>query len=463
MIPIREGLDRLAADLGELRDSMMWHPVDPAAYLRQLDKVIEALEAKSNYVSSPKPPLDADEVWARWRTLGFELDKLDARETRTLCVSPTTAMKPRLIAAISSNPEPLRRWITLNGFVQAYFGQWRTMENPEAAEKLIQAMLSDGRMRRRNRILDLWRQSLFLFSPEASRRLAKIILKDHKSVKQTCTEYGIEPSSRLASATHEYASIAAADELVQRDTRIGEKVVLSEFQWISDHLFTPLLSPDAYREAVNKLIVSRMAESMPSFQSAVVGLVHADERLGDPRLPYSAPNWRKIPEGKERFLAWLAKETLQFFFDTLVPKNDRNRRRADFWLEYAKKQGKIKDFQVAVSDEDRAKIRASRAKTIPSYSNIRGGKASAFLMVFEGWNRKEYVVIEFSDTGHAAYIYERDVFEANGATIRSNSFDMGDDLRRMNDAQDRILHLVETRERWETKARRKLADLGIRP
>jgi len=84
-------------------------------------------------------------------------------------------------------------------------------------------------------------------------------------------------------------------------------------------------------------------------------------------------------------------------------------------------------------------------------------------MVFEGWTRKEYVVIEFSDTGHAAYIYEREVFEASGAKIRSNSFDMGDDLRRMNDAHDRILHPVDTRVRWETKARRKLADLGIRP
>jgi hypothetical protein len=249
-----------------------------------------------------------------------------------------------------------------------------------------------------------------------------------------------------------------------RDVRIGQEIVLKELQWISENLLTPALSTDGYRSAMGKLIVSRLAEGMPAFQSALVNLIHADERLGDPRLAYCAQNWRTVsPEAKEKFLAWLAKDTLQFFFDTLVPNNDRNRRRAVFWLEYAKKQGKIKDFQVAVSEDDRPRIRASRAKTIPSYSNIRGGKASAFLMVFEGWNHKEYVVIEFSETGHAAYIYERDVFEASGAKIRSNSFDMSEDLRRMNDAQDRILHLVDTRERWETKARRKLADLGIRP
>ena len=462
MIQICQGLDRLTADLAELRDSMMWRPVDPAPYLRQLDKVVETLEAKSDKVSSPKAPLDAEEVWARWRALAFDLTRLDAREIRTLCVSPKTAMKATLISALSNRPDPLKRWINLNGFVQAYFGQWRTMDNPDVVEKLIQGMLSDGRIGRRSKILDLWRQSLFLFSPEASRRVGRIILKDRKPVKQFCTRYCIEPSSPLASAAHEYAAIAAADELIQRDTRIGQELALTELHWISENLLIPALRPDAYRQTMSTLIVSRMAEGTPPFQSALVSLVHADERLGDPRLAYCAPNWRKIPEARERFLAWLAKETLQFFFDTLVPRNDTNRRRAEFWLEYAKKQGKIKDFQVAVSEEDRPKIRASRAKTIPSYSSITGGKTSAFLMIFEGYGT-EYVVIEFSETGNAGYIYERKVFEARGITIRSNSFHLNDDLKRVRTAKDRIWHRLSTVERWETKARRQLADLGIRP
>jgi hypothetical protein len=83
-------------------------------------------------------------------------------------------------------------------------------------------------------------------------------------------------------------------------------------------------------------------------------------------------------------------------------------------------------------------------------------------MVFEGYGT-DYVVIEFSETGHAAYIYALKVFEASGATMRSNFFDMSEDLKRMDDAEDRILHPVDTRERWETKARRKLAEMGIRP
>jgi hypothetical protein len=462
MIELLQGLERLSADLSVLRDTAMWQSVDAAPYLRQLQRSVETLEAKSNRVSVPKPPLDAEEVWARWRTLAFDLTRLDAREIRTLCVSPKTAMKGKLTNLLNKNSDALKRSINLIGFVQSYFGQWRKMENPEAVEGLIKRILSEGNIGRKSKILGLWRQSPFLFSVEASRKLGNIILKDHKSVEQSCADYCIEPSTPLAIAAHEYAAVAAAEELVQRSARVGQELGLKELQWMSENLLTPSLGPDAYREAMSKLIVSKMAEGSTSFQSALVGLVHIDQRLGDPRLAYCAPNWRKVPEARERFLAWLAKETLQFFFDTLVPRNDTNRRRAEFWLDYAKKQGKIKDFQVAISEDDRPKIRASRAKTIPSYSSIIGGKTSAFLVIFEGYGA-EYVVIEFSETGNAAYIYKRKDFEARGITLRSNSFHLTDDLKRVSAAEDRIWHRTNTIERWEIKARRQLADLGVRP
>jgi EH_Signature domain len=463
MIQLRDGLDRLTLDLAELREAMMSRPVDPVPYLRQLNKVVEVLEAKSEKVSSPKPPLDAEEVWARWRAVNYDLTKLDAREVRTLCVSPKTAMKARLIGALTTYPDALTRWINFNGFVQAYFAQWRTMDEPQTVERLIRNMLGNGRILRSSKNLDRWRRSPFLFSPEASRRIGEVIIRDRKPVKQCCAEYCIESTSALVIAAHEQATNVAVAELIQRDVRVGQETALKELQWISENLLTTALSSDAYRQGMSKLIVSRLAEGMPLFQSAVVSLVHADERLGDPRLAYCAPNWRTVhPEAIEKLLAWLAKDTLQFFFETLVPRNDSNRRRAEFWLEYAKKQGKIKDFQVAVSEDDRPKILASRAKTVPTYSTISGGKASAFLMVFEGYG-VNYVVIEFSETGHAAYIYALKVFEASGATIRSRSFDMRKDLKRMDDAEDRILHMVDTRERWENKARRRLAELGIRP
>lgn len=463
MTQISDGLARLNLDLTELQQTLLSGSIDPAPYLRELVRTVGRLEAKFERISLPKPPLDADVVWLRWQEVKQDLSLLDAREVRTLCVSPKTAMKRRFVVALAANPDGLKRWSNFYGFVQAYFAHWRKMDEPQSAEKLIQSMLVKGRLPRTSRMLDLWRGSHFLFSPDAARRISEIIIRDRKLVPQVCAEYYVEPSSALALAAHEQAAALSVAELIHRDQRVGQETALRELQWIAGNLLTASLSPTLYREAMSKLIVSRLAEGMPAFQSALVDLVHSDDRLGDPRLAYCAPNWRTMPsEAKERLLAWLAKDTLQFFFDTLVPKNDKNRRRAEFWLEYAKKPGKIKDFQVAVSAEDLPKIRASRAKTIPRYSTIAYGKTSAFLMVFEGFG-KDYVVIEFSETGNAVYIYERKVFEASGASMRSNSYDMAEDLKRKDDAEDRLLHPTETRDGWETKARRRLAELGIRP
>ena len=87
MIQIHDGLQRLTLDLTELKNSLLSVPVDPEPYVRQLAHTIQALEMKSDRVSSPKPPLDAEEVWARWRMVSHNLEELDAREIRTLCVS----------------------------------------------------------------------------------------------------------------------------------------------------------------------------------------------------------------------------------------------------------------------------------------------------------------------------------------------------------------------------------------
>lgn len=460
MTQIREALQCLTLDLTELKGTTLSRSVDPAAYLRSLEHLVSALEEKCDKVSVPKPPLNGDEVWAKWSTTNFNLDKLDAREIRTLCVSPQTAMRSRLISALSINYDPIRRWINFNGFVQAYFKEWRNMDEPHNAENLILNMLANGRIQRKSRLIDLWRSSPFLFSAEASHIIGHAIVKNRKSLQIACGEYGIDINSGLASQIQEEAAAAAVSELIRRDVRVGPEVALKELKWLSDNLITPSLSAKSYRLAMAKLISSRFAEGLPAFQSALVSLIHNDERLGDPRLATYAPNWRTMPqEARDKFLAWLAKETLQFFFDTLVPRNDENRRRADFWIAYANK-GKIRDFQVAVSDEDHYKIRTSRAKIIPNYSTISKGNASAFLMVFAGYGT-EYVIIEFSETGNAAYIYERTRFESIGVTIRSYSFHLTDDLKRQDDAIDRIVHR-DGRERWEKRASRQLAEQGIR-
>ncbi len=368
-------------------------------------------------------------------------------------------MRAKFVQCLGSSPDVLKRLTTFNGFVQAYFTGWRDMENPGAVETLIRKMLEPGRIPRKSRVLEAWRGASFLFSAEAAQRLAEATVHDRKAIKQACEELYIDPSTGLAGQVQRCAAAVAVKKLIDKQSFTSEPEAVSEFRWIVECLLGPSLDPLTYRSAMADLITSRLPDRMPEFQRSLVEVIHGDDRLGDPRLAGNAPGWRAMPqEARERFLAWLARETLQFFFDTLVPINDENRRRAKFWLEYAKKQGKVKDFQVAVSIDDLYRIKASRAKTIPSYSRVTGGKTSAFLMVFEGYGM-EYVIIEFSETGNAAYIYTRKGFESGGIKLRSNSFHLTDALKRRRFETDRIIHVGE----WEPKARRTLSELGIRP
>jgi hypothetical protein len=456
---ISEALDRMRLDLSECQESTVYRPLDPLHCLRNLSATVEALEKRYDRLVAPKPPLDPEEVWARWRGENYDLEKLDRREKRTLCIGPQTAMRARLIQSLAGSPDALERVTTFTGFVHAYFANWREMENPEAAEALIRRILEELRIARKSRVLDSWKHSDFLFSAQAPQRVGEMMIRDRKSVGRVCAELYIDSSTPLIKEAQRRATVLASKGLISRQIYISEPEAVSELNWILDNLLGPGLIPATYRTAMSDFITSQLPERLPGFQKVLVEVIHRDDRLGDPRLAGNAPGWRTmLPEAKERFLAWLAKETLQFFFDTLVPSNDENRRRAKFWLQYAKKQRNVKDFQVAVSDNDVYKIKASRAKTIPSYSRVIGGNTSAFLMVFEGYG-KEYIVIEFSETGNAAYIYTREQFESGGNRLRSYSFHLTDVLKRKGDEESRIIHNGD----WEPKARRTLSELGIRP
>jgi hypothetical protein len=138
-----------------------------------------------------------------------------------------------------------------------------------------------------------------------------------------------------------------------------------------------------------------------------------------------------------------------------LPDNSENRRRKDFWLQY---HTKIRDFQVAVSEGDHWKIRSSlgTAERI-AYSRVEHPTASAFLMQFEGYG-KNYLIVEFSEKGNAAYIFDLADFEDRDVTLRTPRFELKNHLK--FDKTHRIIHNGD----WEWNARSMLAaQFGITP
>ena len=79
------------------------------------------------------------------------------------------------------------------------------------------------------------------------------------------------------------------------------------------------------------------------------------------------------------------------------------------------------------------------------------------MMQFEGWGT-DYIVIEFSESGNAAYIYKRGDLEARNLSLRTPRFAA---LNRLKfDQTHRFFHNVG----WEARTRYRLAvDFGIKP
>jgi hypothetical protein len=225
---------------------------------------------------------------------------------------------------------------------------------------------------------------------------------------------------------------------------------------MTERVLSDLTLLDAFSEAVSSLILSDSAKRSEGFQRALRSYVQNHKRLGDPRVRESSLNWRSIaPEAGQRYLSWLARDSIIFFFNTILPNNSENQRRKDFWLRY---HDRIKDFQVAVSEADVWKVKSSQQGTnLLYYSRVAHPTTSAFLMKFEGYGG-QFLVIEFSEKGNAAYLHKIADFESRGLTLRTPRFELKNHLK--FDDTNRIIHIGA----WERKAAYKLSsEFGIRP
>ncbi len=115
---------------------------------------------------------------------------------------------------------------------------------------------------------------------------------------------------------------------------------------------------------------------------------------------------------------------------------------------------------MAVSNDDMRKVNGSREARGLTFGRVLAGSAasSAFLMEFHG-NGERYIIVEFSETGFAASIYRRSVFEERGVTLRRPTYTIGQ-LRNTSTRLDSIPHHMRIGRPRHTP---KLAGMGIVP
>ncbi|MDR5803739.1 EH signature domain-containing protein [Caballeronia sp. LZ001] len=172
-----------------------------------------------------------------------------------------------------------------------------------------------------------------------------------------------------------------------------------------------------------------------------------------------ATAWNRVPDSVWRMvLQWVNEGNLRDFFDVLAARNSADEGRLAFWSRYMRQ---ISWTRLIFSNETVLLARSNRgireliAREAGAYATLYGNKnIDAFIMQIG-----EYIIVEFSTTGNAAYVYDSATlrFDRYSPTYHGGTEDLRYGFR--TGARCRIIHNAG----WQSSAAHELARLGIRP
>lgn len=206
--------------------------------------------------------------------------------------------------------------------------------------------------------------------------------------------------------------------------------------------------------SVLNTLASRGEEPNDSFGSALL-----DSEFRDPRIPPESLGWQLVreraPAAYAAFLERLVREDLSLFFDHAMNEPARGR----FWLGYMRSirrtvcvlgPARYRDLASRIAGSAPA-VKAALGR-VRRFSADKG--VSAFCLYFDN-----QVIVEFSDTGNAAYVYPRAVFDSQlEPLVMANRLKAHDELKRKSLTVARINHSSG----WQDSARNLLLGLGVR-
>ena len=137
MIGIQEMLRRIELQQNSIARSMLAVPLDMNRECKRLAEVSADFARRLSEPRKLKPLLDPEAVWQHWSATQFDPDALDARQIKTLCVTPAMATRPELVKALDGKPELLSRTSCLMGVIFSYFAKWGDIHQQDQMESLI--------------------------------------------------------------------------------------------------------------------------------------------------------------------------------------------------------------------------------------------------------------------------------------------------------------------------------------
>lgn len=253
------------------------HKKDARDECGSLLKVVAKLGERKTETES-RPPLNPDHVWILWSQKGFDVEILDARQIRTLCVSPTTATRPQVIQACRQRRDILSRTGCLIGLINAYFLEWGDVENQPAVEALIRNALS--RYSRKNPVVEHFKlRSEDLFSSQGPAAMAKTAIGKLIPIRETIKQNYVSVNSKFARAVMGASIRAYISYFVAFERRASAGDCNDALTYAIRELLVAESPRSEFCALAEALILSATAQSSEDFQRKLREFVMADGRL----------------------------------------------------------------------------------------------------------------------------------------------------------------------------------------
>lgn len=383
----------------------------------------------------PRPPEDYRQQWQDF--IDKRRDSLEPRTVRYLCWEPDIATDPRFQKYLDRLETDLSAR-SLQGLVRSCHARW----SPDFAGGSVAADVRHRlyRFNGANRVIAKWKEALSLVvGSKATGELAKWMLQGRKPIKEACESWKVEEQSRYLLQAAEEAAAACLK-------KVGEHSPHNRFM-IDEIIAWNGWPIDRFKKLVSDAIERTFPAS--EFAEALKPMVLGDNRLGDPRLPRNATNWLGVStEARNRFIEWLSKDDIVFFFELGLPKGKDPHGRKKFWLDYV---GNVKKSRPLLCDDDRARLQNAKEK-VGNFGRIIG-ETSAFLLDFG-----TVVAVEFSKSGNACYLYEKPAAEKVIPDFWSSKPFSAPSLKSKKLAEVVVTHHL----RWQVYLEMILARCGVR-
>jgi hypothetical protein len=289
------------------------------------------------------------------------------------------------------------------GLVRSYFTYDALVDSASAVGRQNWADLRDYLNERTPRILDhtfnpdwvttaVAHRQLFTEDPCAS-YAAAVLDGDTSTVDLLCEQLGVIKASWFLR------------ELVLAQVRRATNLDHERFKERIPTLVRLLQDNRVLRDRGLVLILDKYAlATQPSIDETLRNA--AVEWWGNPWLPSNETRWGGVvPKARDMVAEWLKREFIEAFFTKLAEDGVGDRRRANFWLRYAKSMDNIQ-FALgtkALYSKDKDFV-ALRQKMKGLYTELKSTDSAnnAFIMTLGA-----VVVVEFGGVGNALYGYDR--------------------------------------------------------